>query len=219
MTYCASILAVLGKLHIIVDRARQAKREGKEYGGSFLIFGESDMELEEKDLQEVCIAIVSANEKVPASMSYDQMINIRGVVFAFPEFALYMDGKLLWQRNIPETSGIQSSSSSSSQSTSSVKSQLIPQTVKQPLSDKWTQLCVQLDMQTKQRIAKFFVGANMAQQVEVGISGMPTDIKLVVLSSGKVRTTQYIAKQRKGQEIQTLIPWSINDEQNKDVQY
>ncbi|KAA6364782.1 MAG: hypothetical protein EZS28_039691, partial [Streblomastix strix] len=89
-----------------------------------------------------------------------------------------MDGKLLWQRNIPETSGIQSSSSSSSQSTSSVQSQLIPQTVKDPLT-KWTQLCLQLDMETEQRFAKFFVGANMVEQVEVGISGIPQDIKFV----------------------------------------
>ncbi|KAA6361315.1 MAG: hypothetical protein EZS28_043159 [Streblomastix strix] len=33
-----SIPAVLGMLHIVVDRARQAKREGKKYGGSFMIF-------------------------------------------------------------------------------------------------------------------------------------------------------------------------------------
>ncbi|KAA6372966.1 MAG: hypothetical protein EZS28_031507, partial [Streblomastix strix] len=39
-TYCVSILAVLGMLHIVVDRAREAKREEKEYGGCFMIFGD-----------------------------------------------------------------------------------------------------------------------------------------------------------------------------------
>ncbi|KAA6360773.1 MAG: hypothetical protein EZS28_043700, partial [Streblomastix strix] len=72
---------------------------------------------------------------------------------------------------------------------------------------------------TEQRIVKFFIGKLMAEQVEIGISGIPQDIKFVVLSFGALRTTQYISKQREGQEIQTLIPWSINDEQNKDVQY
>ncbi|KAA6391064.1 MAG: hypothetical protein EZS28_013408 [Streblomastix strix] len=45
-TYCVSILAVLGMLQVVVDRAREAKREGKEYGGSFMIYGESEIEQE-----------------------------------------------------------------------------------------------------------------------------------------------------------------------------
>ncbi|KAA6397164.1 MAG: hypothetical protein EZS28_007303, partial [Streblomastix strix] len=47
---CVSILAVLGMLHIVVDRARQAKRDGKEYGGSFMIFGETELEQEDNEV-------------------------------------------------------------------------------------------------------------------------------------------------------------------------
>ncbi|KAA6399014.1 MAG: hypothetical protein EZS28_005458 [Streblomastix strix] len=49
-TYCVSILAVLGMLHIVVDRAREAKREGREYGGSFMIFGEAEIEHEDNEV-------------------------------------------------------------------------------------------------------------------------------------------------------------------------
>ncbi|KAA6390013.1 MAG: hypothetical protein EZS28_014460 [Streblomastix strix] len=49
-TYCASILAVLGLLHVILDRAREAKREGREYGGSFMIYGEKEIEQEYNEI-------------------------------------------------------------------------------------------------------------------------------------------------------------------------
>ncbi|KAA6393874.1 MAG: hypothetical protein EZS28_010596 [Streblomastix strix] len=52
-TYCASILAVLGMLPIILDRAREAKRQGKEYGGSFMIFGEAETEQEDKEIKKI----------------------------------------------------------------------------------------------------------------------------------------------------------------------
>ncbi|KAA6364376.1 MAG: hypothetical protein EZS28_040097, partial [Streblomastix strix] len=48
-TYCVSILAVLGMLNVVVDKARKAKREGKEYGGSFVIFGDAETGQEENE--------------------------------------------------------------------------------------------------------------------------------------------------------------------------
>lgn len=43
-TICTSILAVLGKFDIILDNASKAKNEGKDYNGSFVLFGDNEFE-------------------------------------------------------------------------------------------------------------------------------------------------------------------------------
>ncbi|KAA6365616.1 MAG: hypothetical protein EZS28_038858 [Streblomastix strix] len=48
-TYCASILAVLGMLPIVIEKAREAKMAGKQYGGSFLIYGEAEIEEDDEE--------------------------------------------------------------------------------------------------------------------------------------------------------------------------
>ncbi|KAA6362197.1 MAG: hypothetical protein EZS28_042276, partial [Streblomastix strix] len=128
------------------------------------------------------IAIVDLNEEIPSEMSYDEMINIKGVLFTVPDFALYMNGQQIWKRNInaiaQQTQQQTQQSSSSSQSSTS---QILPQSVNltQPLP-VWAHLCLQIDMESEERIAKFFIGPDLGELVGVGISGVPNEIKAVV---------------------------------------
>ncbi|KAA6367192.1 MAG: hypothetical protein EZS28_037281, partial [Streblomastix strix] len=257
-TYCVSILAVLGMLSVVLERARTAHREGKEYGGNFMIYGETEFRQEEQenmirmrdelvsqynrhnqvildkieqqqsDQTEVeklghdiadfkgiisrtgaviqtikagGIAVVNANQDVPKDISYNEMINMKGILLALPEFALYMNGKLLWKRD--QTQPIQQPQQQSSQSSTS---QILPQT-KQELKPfpVWAHLCLQLNMESDQRIAKFFIGPDLGELVGVGVSGLPDEIKVVVLSSGALKAFQAFNTQRVGDAITSLV--------------
>ncbi|KAA6311985.1 MAG: hypothetical protein EZS28_056009, partial [Streblomastix strix] len=44
------------------------------------------------------IALVDLDEEVPLNINYKQMINIRGVVLAFPDGTLYSNGVQIWKR-------------------------------------------------------------------------------------------------------------------------
>ncbi|KAA6399013.1 MAG: hypothetical protein EZS28_005457 [Streblomastix strix] len=75
--------------------------------------------------------------------------------------------------------------------------------------DKWTRLHIQLDFETEERIAKFFIGKDMSEFVGVGIKKLPKDIKVVAMSQGPVKTYKADNQERKGQEIIQLISWTI----------
>ncbi|KAA6382471.1 MAG: hypothetical protein EZS28_022003 [Streblomastix strix] len=187
LTYCVSILAVLGLLHVVVDRAREAKRDKREYGGSFMIFGEADIdqednevtlrrkvelmskykqsfeEIEKDDLQRIeienqkhkeakensiwmkiskklGIAIVRGNEVIPQKISFNEMINLKGV--------------------------------------------------------------------TEERIVKFFFGKDIIEFVGVGIKKLPKDIKVMAMSQGSYKVYKSDNQERKGEEVTQLISWS-----------
>ncbi|KAA6379078.1 MAG: hypothetical protein EZS28_025396 [Streblomastix strix] len=172
-------------LHVVVDKAREAKREGKEYGGSFMIFGEAETEqenneialrrkvelmsqykysfeeVEKEDIQRIeienykhkeakavlnklkngGIAIVRENEVIPQQISFNEMINLKGV--------------------------------------------------------------------TEEQIAKFFIGKDIIEFAGVGIKNLPKDIKVEAMSQGPFKLYKSDNQERKGEEITQLIPWSI----------
>ncbi|KAA6401121.1 MAG: hypothetical protein EZS28_003352 [Streblomastix strix] len=61
---CTSILSVTGKMHILLDKARSANKEGKSFGGTFLIFGEKDEDEEERMKQ----LVMSKREQLISEM-------------------------------------------------------------------------------------------------------------------------------------------------------
>ncbi|KAA6395408.1 MAG: hypothetical protein EZS28_009064 [Streblomastix strix] len=221
-TYCVSILAVLGMLHIVIDKAREAKREMRKYGGSFMIFGDAELEKEDNEvalrrkveliyqykqsfeesrrIRLDCkykivrkffgiivdqirqserlrsIAIVKDSEVIPQMISFNEMTNLKGVVFTVPQY----------QQSLTQ----------------------IPQTKIQD-QDKWIRLNIQLDFETEERIAKFFIGKDIIEFAGVGIKKLPQDIKVVVMSQSPVKAYYVDNQERKGEEITQFIPWSI----------
>ncbi|KAA6375133.1 MAG: hypothetical protein EZS28_029340, partial [Streblomastix strix] len=136
------------------------------------------------------IAVVSSNEIIPKMLSYNSMINLKGIVFVIPEFALYMNGKLLWKRNSSSTS----------------VNQLPVLTV----------LCHQLDMECNEKTAKFFLDEKLNEEIEIGVSKLPPDIQVVVLATGFVRVYKSHNTEQKGQKITKLIEWIDLSKQDKD---
>ncbi|KAA6385432.1 MAG: hypothetical protein EZS28_019040 [Streblomastix strix] len=108
------------------------------------------------------------------------MINLKGVVFTLPQQILYMNGIQIWKRQ-----------------------DIIDN------QDKWTRLNIQLDFETEERIAKFFIGKDIIEFVGVGIKKLPQDIKVVAMSQGPARSYRADNQERKGEELTQLIPWSI----------
>ncbi|KAA6383585.1 MAG: hypothetical protein EZS28_020887 [Streblomastix strix] len=142
------------------------------------------------------IAILSASQDIPNKVNYSEMINLKGVIFTLPEFALYMNGIQIWKKNQFENSSIETSSSSSSSS-------------KQHQHPKWTSLCLQLDMESEERVAKFFIGAHFEEEVDVNIYNIPKDLKVVIFSSGAVKAYQALDVKRVGKSDKTQILWEI----------
>ncbi|KAA6383458.1 MAG: hypothetical protein EZS28_021014 [Streblomastix strix] len=137
------------------------------------------------------IAIVRGNEEIPQMISFNEMINLKGIVFALP----YVQ---IWKRtdNIERIIEQQSSTSHDTQS----KTQDL---------DKWIHLNLQLDFETEERIAKFFIGKDMNEFVGVGIKKLPKDIKVVVMSQGPLKAYMSEKQNRRGDEITELVPFSV----------
>ncbi|KAA6368448.1 MAG: hypothetical protein EZS28_036025, partial [Streblomastix strix] len=136
------------------------------------------------------IAVVNSNEIIPTRLSYNSMINLKGIIFVLPEFSLYMNGKLLWKRKSFSTSVNQ-----------------LP---------VWTHLCLQLDMECDEKTAKFFLGEKLNEEIELGVSKLPPDIQVVVLATGPLRVYKSYNTERKGQRIANLIEWVDLSKQDKD---
>ncbi|KAA6395936.1 MAG: hypothetical protein EZS28_008541 [Streblomastix strix] len=150
-----------------------------------------------KTKQDGGIAVVSSSVNVPKELSKNDMIKLKGIVFVIPEFALYMNGILLWKRKISE-SGIAQTPSSIPRQPSSTSSNQLP---------VWTHLCLQLDMERDERTAKFFLGADLNEEMEIGISKLPPDIQVVVLATGALKAYKAHNTERKGQGITKLVQW------------
>ncbi|KAA6379945.1 MAG: hypothetical protein EZS28_024529 [Streblomastix strix] len=45
------------------------------------------------------VTIVRENEEIPQKISFNEMINLKGVVFAVPQYTLYMNGIEIWKRS------------------------------------------------------------------------------------------------------------------------
>ncbi|KAA6372508.1 MAG: hypothetical protein EZS28_031965, partial [Streblomastix strix] len=127
------------------------------------------------------IAVVNSNEIIPKRLSFNSMINLKGIVFFLPEFALYMNGKLLWKRNSSSTSVNQ-----------------LP---------VWAYLCLQLDMECDEKTAKFFLGEKLNEEIELGVSKLPPDIQVVILAAGALKAYKSHNTERKGQGITKLVEW------------
>ncbi|KAA6373561.1 MAG: hypothetical protein EZS28_030912, partial [Streblomastix strix] len=80
----------------------------------------------------------------------------------------------------------------------------------------WSHLCLQLDMETDERNAKFFLGSDLGEAVGVGFSGLPYEIKVVVLSSGALKAFQAFKTKRVGDSITTLVQWDVKSEEKQD---
>ncbi|KAA6379233.1 MAG: hypothetical protein EZS28_025240 [Streblomastix strix] len=149
------------------------------------------------------IAIVRESEEIPQTISFNDMIKLKGVVFSLPQFALYMNGVQIWKRS--DDTDISSTSYSSS-STQQPSSQSISSIQPPP---KWTTLSVQLDFETDIGIAKFIIGSEFSEFANVGISDIPHDIKVVILSFSAFRVYQPVKSQRIGESITQLSRWSV----------
>ncbi|KAA6392407.1 MAG: hypothetical protein EZS28_012065 [Streblomastix strix] len=184
-TYCVSILAVLGMLHTVVDRARQAKRDKREYGGSFMIFGEADIEQEDNE--------VALRRKVELMSKYKQSFekvekdDIQRIEI---ENYKHKEAKEKWRNSHCEGKRRDS-------------------IIDQFQLDDQSQRSSFYSARTEERIAKFFIGKDMSEFAGIGIKELPQDIKVVAMSQGSFKTYKVDKQERKGQEITQLIPWSV----------